>query len=187
RLGSPQKQGGDAISYGLDLNYYRRIYKDIFGRLGAGYFMQNFRIARPFNFTSPVNLLYSTESYNYDNTRFVIGVGYEKKVEKKSVLKGYINFNGFNTFRQKYIVNKQYKTWQVNHESFALGSMVDLELGYDRSISERFSIGLDLLCPVYVHWNKDPMFISSSYSNEEQRVASNKFSLGAAISCSYHF
>ena len=66
-LGTRKEPEGKSKSAGVNVNYNRTIYKSIFGIVGIGYLNQNFKIARPFEFDNPTNLLYRTQSYSYSN------------------------------------------------------------------------------------------------------------------------
>ncbi len=187
RLGYPIYPTGKAISYGININYSRTIYKKIYGVVGVGYFKQAFKIIRPFNYDSPFALGYSTESYNYSNIQLYGGLGYRKELNKKISLKSIVTFNWFSSFRQKYVVNKNSKAWQLNHKSTPIGNMVNLTIGAEKKVSPKISIGLDVLLPISTRWNSDTMFYNLGYSNDEPQIARNKFSLGTIISCNYHY
>jgi len=186
-LGNRKTPTGSAISYGLNINYSKLFYKGLFGKIGLGYFKQSFRIIRPFAYRSPIELLYSTETYHYNNIQLFAGVGYRKKINNEYRISGNVSYYYFNSNQQKYIVNKKYNTWQVNKKSFSIGQMINLNLGIERTISNKFSVGLDVILPLYTKWNNDEIFFKYDYSNDTQQIARNKFSIGTAISCYYHF
>ena len=187
RLGSPKYPNGNAVSYGLNINYSYPLYKGFYGKIGVGYFKQCFKIIRPFNYyDNPGQLLYSTESYNYNNTQLFAGLGYAKKINKNISLNGCINFNYLFSFNQKYIANRSYKVWQVNKKSLPLAEMVNFDFGIEKSISKKISMGANFIVPIYTHWNKDEIFINRYYSSDEQQIARNKFSAGIVVSCYYH-
>src|ERR1035437_5185050 len=75
RLGSPHYPNGNAISYGLNINYSRALYKSFYGKIGVGYFKQTFGIKRPFNYDSPIQFGWATRSYNYYNAHLYGGSG----------------------------------------------------------------------------------------------------------------
>lgn len=190
-LGNRKTPSGKATSYGLNINYYRQVYKKIYGRIGIGYFKQSFNIVRPFEFDDPTNLLFATKSYNYKSFHWLIGIGYKLIISKKTLVNGYLTYNGFNSFKQAYtpayLSNSSFQTSQINRKSISLGSMINVNLGLERNISKKFSIGLDALLPIYTRWNYDEIFYKYDYSNDTQQIARNKFSIGAAILCYYHF
>lgn len=73
-LGKPKYASGSAISYGVNVNYSRSLYRNVYGFLGVGYFRQAFSIVRPFRFNSPIEPLFHTESYCYDNHKLSAGL-----------------------------------------------------------------------------------------------------------------
>jgi len=186
QLGSPKYPSGKATSYGLNIDYSHPLYKGIYGKLGVGYFKQNFGIIRPFRYDSPVDLLYSTDSYHYDNVQLFGGIGYKWNVSKLILLNGNLTYNQYYSYRQKYINHSPVPS-QVNHKSISLGRMINLSLGGEKEISKKISIGVSSIFPVFTHWNDDEIFINNYYSSDEQQIARNKFSAGIVVSCNYNF
>lgn len=186
-LGNRKEPSGKGTSYGININHSRTLYKNLYGIVGIGYFKQSFNIKRPFSFASPTEPLFRTEFYYYNNLHWFIGLGYRKIINEKFILNSKINYNYFHSFRQKYIVNKEFKTWQVNKKSISLGQMINLNLGLEENINNKFSIGVDAIFPLFAKWNNDEIFFKYDYSNDTQQIARNKFSIGIAISCYYHF
>lgn len=186
RLGSPMFPHGNAISYGVNTNYSRTIYKSIYGIVGFGYFKQTFGIIRPFNYDSPIQFGWATNSYSYDNVQLYGGVGYKRAVTRTISINVAAIYSQYYSFRQKYI-NGSPVSNQVNYKSITIGEVVSLDIGAEIKISKRISVAVDLIIPVYTHWNKDEIFTNSYYSNDEQQIARNKFSAGAAFSCYYNF
>ena len=76
KLGSPRYPSGKVISYGININHCRTIYKNIFGIIGIGYFKQVFGIPRPFEFDDPTNLPLYTKSYPLKFILLLIGTFY---------------------------------------------------------------------------------------------------------------
>ncbi len=187
RLGNPMYPSGKAFSYGINTNYSRTLYKSIYGIVGIGYFKQQFKILRPFDFTQLTRLLYSTESYNYSSVQSFIGIGYIKKINKNDLIKVDVSYNYFYSFRQKYVVYKANNVWQINKKSLPLGGILNFDFGIERNISKKISLGGNFIIPIYTHWSKDEIFFKNGYSNNEQQIARNKFSAGVAVSCYYHF
>lgn len=187
-LGSPRYPNGRSVSNGVNINYSHTLNNNLYGKIGIGYFNQFFKIVRPFNYyDNPGQLLYSTQSYNYNNVQLFAGFGYIKEINRNEILNGYISYSYFNSFNQKYLVKESNKVWQVNKKSLPLGEMINFEIGIQRSISKTISLGANLVIPLYTHWNKDKIFINSFYSNDEQQIARTRFSIGAALSCYYNF
>lgn len=186
QLGSPKYRSGNAISYGLNINYSYPFYKSVYGKIGVGYFKQTFGIIRPFNYDSPIQFGWATNSYNYYNAHLYGGIGYKRAVSKGIFINGNVTYNQYYSFRQKYI-NGSPVSSQVNHKSIGIGRMVNFNIGVKRNIAQKISFGVDAILPVSTHWNSDEIFINNGYSTNEQQIARNKFSIGAAISCYYHF
>ena len=186
QLGSPKYRSGKATSYGLNIDYSHSLYNGIYGKLGVGYFKQSFGIIRPFRYESPLNLLYSTDSYHYDNVQLFCGIGYKLSISKWILLNGNVTYNQYYSYRQKYI-NHSPVASQVNHKSISLGRMVNLEFGEESRISKKISIVTNIVYPVCIHWNNDEIFINNHYSSNEQQIARNKFSAGVVVSCNYNF
>ncbi|MBS1758203.1 MAG: hypothetical protein JSU03_13090 [Bacteroidetes bacterium] len=186
QLGNPKYPSGKAISYGLNIDYSHTLYKGIYGKIGVGYFKQMYAIKRPFNYSSPIQFGWSTESYSYDNVHVYGGAFYKMTISEKTNLNGGITYNQYYSFRQKYI-NASPVPNQINHKSISLGSSADLEIGAERIISKKVSVAANIVYPVYTHWNKDEIFIYYGYSDDTQQIARNKFSTGIVVSCNYNF
>jgi len=186
RLGSPMYPSGKAISYGININHSRIIYKNLYGIIGIGYFKQKFGIKRPFKYDSPLAFLFFTDSYKYDNAQFYGGVGYKLDISKVFALKGYLTYNQFYSFRQKY-TNHSEASDQINHKFISIGRMINLNIGVEKNITKKISIEFDALLPVSTHWNNDEIFVKYDYSNDTQQIGRTKFSIGTIISCNYHF
>lgn len=192
-LGNRRDPKGKALSYGINFNYTRKIYKDWFARIGAGYFMQSFNIIRPFNFNGDTitNLLYSTKNYNYHCLAVNAGLGYNYAINNKVKLNGTASFNWLNSFKQSYDPNGQGPLYpnsnQINKKSLKVGHMVNLSTGVDYLLSERVSIGATIFVPVITKWENDEIFNESLFGNDSQKIAENRFSIGTMLSCKYHF
>ncbi|PVD51606.1 hypothetical protein DC498_14395 [Terrimonas sp.] len=187
QLGNPKHPKGSAISYGVNINYSQSFYKSVYWKLGIGYFQQNFKIRRPFNYNdNPGQLGYATQSYIYNNIHLFAVAGYKKAVNNNLILNGCVSYNFLNSFRQKYIVNNDNKVWQINRRSMPVGNLIICDLGIERSISPKISFGTNLIIPVYSHWYKDEIFIGNNYEQNEQRIAQNIFSAGLSFSCQYN-
>lgn len=187
QLGSPKNMSGNTVSYGVNVNYSQPLYKSVYGKIGIGYFKQSFKIIRPFKYDSPIQLLYSTQSYDYNNLQLFVGIGYQKRLNRSNAVKCEFVYNYYSSFSQKYILQSPSGTSQINKKSLPLGSMINLDVGFDKMISKKISFGVDFILPVYTQWKRDEMFIYSFYSDNEQQIARNKFSFGSAFSIYYHF
>ena len=189
-LGNRKEPKGKGTSYGVNINYSRSIYKNLFGIVGIGYFNQSFGIVRPFNFTAPDGTkpgVY-TKTYAYNNIHFFIGLGYKMNVSKNLSIKGAALYNLYNSYRQKYAPSNFFVGInQINHKSLSIGNIINLNLGVEKQVTKKISIGIDLLLPLSTRWNNDEIFFKLGYSNDEQQIARNKFSIGTMVSCRYHF
>jgi hypothetical protein len=186
QLGGAKFRRGKAASYGLNIAYSHALYDGVYGKLGVGYFKQSFGIIRPFRYESSLDLLYSTNSYHYDNVQLFCGIGYKLILKKWILLNGNITYNQYYSYRQKYINHSPVPS-QVNHKSLSLGRMINLEFGEERRISKKVSIETNIVFPVFTNWNNDEIFINNYYSSDEQQIARNKFSAGITVSCNYNF
>ena len=134
---------------------------------------------------SPVEPIYSTQSYSYNNLQLTGGLGYQKKMRNDFLLNIACTYNWLNSFTQKYVVNKEYGTEQHNNKSIPIGHTINVSSGISKNISKNISIGLDLILPVYTHWKDDIIFYKYDYADDTQIIARTKFSLGANLSFFY--
>src|ERR1035437_2842478 len=181
RLGSPHYPNGNAISYGLNINYSRALYKSFYGKIGVGYFKQTFGIKRPFNYDSPIQFGWATRSYNYYNAHLYGGLGYKLSVSKAVFINGDVTYKQYYSFRQKYI-NMSPVSSQMNYKYITIGKMINFNIGIERKITNNISFGIDKLLPISTHWNNDEIFGNNYYSSDEQQIARNKFSAGIVVS-----
>jgi hypothetical protein len=185
-LGTRKEPEGKSKSMGVNINYNRTIYKNIFGIVGIGYLKQNFKIARPFEFDSPTNLLYSSQSYSYSSVQFDLGLGILINLNGKFKLVPKVKYSHLNSYKQKYIVYKDLGTEQTNKLNFSLGNILQSSLEFDYKISKQFSLGVGILVPLSIKWKNDNIFFEYDYSNDSQIIAYNKFSIGSLITINYN-
>jgi len=191
--GNRKEPTGKATSYGINCNFQRSVYKKIFLIAGAGYFRQSFHIVRPFSFDGDpgTNLLYSTKRYFYDNTHWLIGIGYYLNLNKETRVKGLGSYNSLTSFRQYYeparLTNVAQKPNEINKQKMKIGSTIDLSVGIEKDIKRHLSVGLDAVMPIFSNWKNDEIFIKYDYSHDSQKIAENRFSIGIAFSCKYYF
>lgn len=188
-LGGRKETTGKGISYGINFNYSKSIYKNLFGIVGTGYFKQDFGIKRPFDYTAPdgTKPLVYTENYSYSTLHLLLGLGYQKLLTKKLLFNGKALFNIYNSKKQEYAQNYLPNSNEITKKSLSIGNMITFDLEIEKKITNKISLGAGVVFPVYTKWNKDLIFFSNGYSNDEQQIAKNKFSIGTAISCYYHF
>ena len=187
-LGTRKEPAGKSKSMGVNINYNRTVYKNVFGIVGVGFFKQSFGIKRPFEFVSPngTRPLVQTESYEYNNLHYYVGFGYKMKLKKEFALNTGITYNCFNSFKQIYNQTDIPNYSQINRKFFSIGSMLNLNFGLEKQLSKKISLSLDLLTPIVNKWNEDPVFLKSDFSDDTQKIAFNQFSIGTNISFKYH-
>lgn len=189
QLGSPKYPRGNAISYGANINYSRYIHKTFFGILGLGYFKQLFNIKRPFDYKTSdgTKPLVYTKYYSYNNIYWLVGAGYQREFSKNFYIQGTISYSNYNSFSQRYAQEYSPGVNEIYKKSLSMGSMIDLNMGVEKNITNRVSVGTGVVLPIYTKWNNDGIFIKNYYSSEEQQIARNKLSVGIVVSCNYHF
>ncbi|MCZ2223206.1 MAG: hypothetical protein LC122_06205 [Chitinophagales bacterium] len=182
--GNRREPTGNAISYGININYSHFLYKNLYIIGGVGLYAQNFDIQRPFQYKTPdgTEPLVSTKKYTYQNIQFLIGVGCEKMISDKWSLGGQLSYNIYSSYRQKYEQEYFPGKNEVYKNRLMLGSTVNLDLRCERYLNNRFSIGAAIIFPVYTHWNDDKIFNKYDYADDTQIIAYPKFSLGANLS-----
>lgn len=192
-LGNKQKPSGTKFSHGVSLNYSMQLYKNWFGSIGVGYFKQSFNISRPFEFDGDTvtNLLYSTKMYNYHCFVYNGGLGYSYSLNNKIKINGQASFNLFSSFRQNYTPirysGSEHKNTQTNTLNMQIGYMINISAGLEYFITNKTSVGADLLVPFITKWNDDEVFTKSFFGTDSQIIAENRFSVGTALSFKYHF
>jgi hypothetical protein len=192
-LGNKKEPTGNALSYGLNLNYSRLIYKNWVASVGVGYFKQSFNIIRPFYFDGDTltNLLYSTKKYDYYCLILNVGFGYRYTLNEKLKLNGFASINLLNSFKQKYTPTGysgfEHKKVQTNKKSLQIGYIVNISPGIEYILSKKICVGADVIIPVKTKWKNDEIFIKSFFGDDSQKIAENRFSIGTMLSCKYHF
>jgi hypothetical protein len=180
---------GNAISNGINLNYSRTIYKNLFAKIGAGYFKQKFGMQRGFDYeeTHTISgLYYSTEYYSYSTLTYFGGVGYNTIIGEKYNLRFLAAYNFFNTYKQEFKHDFNGLPGNINpqirKDSYAFGSSIVLQPGISRPLYKNFRIGIDILLPVYNKWRKDKIF-----REDMNEFYGSDFSIGGSINFIYHF
>lgn len=177
RVGSSGKPSGNAISYGINLNYSRTIVDKIYGITSIGYLRQNFGLPRFYKLPGVTNEVGTITKPTYDNIHFRLGVGFRHILEESVSVSGSVDYNELYSFKQFYNPS----AGEVTHESMTLGNSVNLNLGINKKLAPKFSIGADAVFPVIVNWKNDKNF------KEDSQIARNKFSAGIEISGKFHF
>ena len=181
---------GTSLGYGVNLNYSFRpafIIKDkrFLLNVGIGYFQHRFDIRRPFDYNTQVQPIYYTDYYVYHCLNLSIGLTYNLSLGKKYFLSGSLSYSQQNSFRQQYTPTYGPSTYgfftQTNHQQIDFGKILNLSVGINRNLGDRFSIGLNVLIPVYVRWRNDRIF-----KDDPSIFYSPKFSLGSSICLTYN-
>ena len=192
-LGNKQKPMGKSVSYGLDVNYIRTIYKGIFIKPGIGYFKQSFNINRPFSFDGDTitKLLYYTKNYKYDCIRLSIGIGKIFSIKKKLSITSLVSVNLLNTVRQTYKPDRfsglEHKKKQINNKKFVIGSNINLIGGIGYRVSKKIGIGTEIIFPMNTKWKDDKIFKNNYYANDSQIIAETNSTIGTTLNLTYHF
>jgi hypothetical protein len=182
---------GTSLGYGLNMNYSFRptfIIKDnrFLLNVGVGYFQQHFDISRPFDYNSALFIIYYTDHYSYHCLNLSAGLTYNLPLGEKYSLTGNLSYSQQSSFRQDYTPtysppNRGFDGFtQTNTTQIDFGKMLNLSVGINRNLGDRFSIGLNVLIPVYVRWRNDKIF-----KDDPSTFYSPKFSLGTSISIAY--
>lgn len=187
---------GTALSSGINLNYSKTIYKNFYAKIGIGYFNQKFGVHRGFDFEETVTgtgLFYSTEYYSYHTLNYLGGIGYSillsknksKILPKNSGVRLLAVYNIYNTYKQEFKHDGNFSGGNINPQmrkkNYSLGSSIILQAGINRPLHKNFSIGLDILLPVYNKWRKDNIF----RENMDEFHGSD-FLIGSSINFIYH-
>jgi len=181
---------GSAVGYGANLNYSfqpRFFIKDkhFFVNIGIGYFKQRFDVKRPFDYNTQVQPIYYTDYYSYHNWQWIVGLMYNYPF-KKFILTANVSYTELKSFRQEYTPTSRLPSTygfftQTNHQQIDFGKMLNLSLGIKRNLGDRFSVGLNVLIPVYVQWRNDEIF-----KDDPSTFYSPEFSLGSSICITYN-
>jgi len=179
---------GTSIGYGVNLNYSFRptfITKNqhIFLNIGTGYYNQRFDLERPFDYVSPLYPVFYTDFYSYHCWQLSAGLTYNYLLSKNYFLSGSLYYNWLNSFRQEYTPTSNHgygELTQVNHNRIDFGSTLILAICLNRNLGNRFSLGLNVLVPLFIHWRNDKIF-----KDDPTEFSQPKFSLGSSISITY--
>ncbi len=189
---------GTGTSYGINLNYSKTICRNLFAKVGIGYFKQKFGIHRGFDFketNTVTGLFYTTKFYSYHSLNYFGAIGYNKILSKNtgkilpknSGFRFLAVYNFFDTYKQgfKHDFDNVFLgnvNPQIRKDNYSFGSSIVLKAGVNRSLYKNWGVGLDLLIPVYNRWRKDKIF----RENMNEFYGSD-FSIGSSVSFIYHF
>lgn len=196
--GADKQSNGESWSNGVNATYSRRIFKGLFVLGGIGFFKQNFDFSksripggggfrtsnsRPFDYSSLTQPLFTTNSYNYQNWHFILGMGYNYPISAKWDIKGSITYNQMNTYKQKYYrIFPNDDAPQVNRMHYLFSKSFILSVGGAWKLNKKISTGINVLIPLSTKYRKDYIFRENT--NEYFMPTSN---LGLNLSTNYHF
>jgi len=179
---------GTSVGFGVNLNYsFRPSFftrnKHILLNIGAGYFQEQFDIQRPFDYNSPIYLIFYTERYSYHCWQLSGGITYNYQINKNYFLSGNLSYSWLRSFRQYYTptYNAGFGDFtQTNNYQIDFGNMLNFSVGISKNLGKRISLGLSVLVPVYIRWRNDKIF-----GDDPSTFYGPNFSLGSNISITY--
>jgi hypothetical protein len=180
---------GSAFGYGINLSYsiqpgFIIKNKQFSINIGAGYFKQRFDVVRPFNYNSPLYLIFYTDHYSYHSLMGALGLKYHRAIGKKYLLSGSLTYTILQSFRQEYTPyhNSGGTKFpdQIDKSSIDFGKMCSISVGLDKQLGDRFSAGIQLLFPFYTRWRNDEIF-----DDDPLTFSRPDFSLGSVITIAY--
>lgn len=195
--GADKQSSGESWSNGVNTTYSRKIFRGLFVTAGIGYFKQNFdfsksripnggsfRISnsRPFDYISPVSLLFSTKSYSYTNYHFILGIGYNYPISAKLDIEGSITYNQMNTYKQKYYPDNVSYAPQVSRLHYLFSKSFVISVGGEWKLNPKISTGINVIIPLSIKYRKDSIFKENT-----SEYFMPKSSLGISLSINYHF
>ncbi|HYF68097.1 MAG TPA: hypothetical protein VD884_08175 [Ohtaekwangia sp.] len=161
--------------------------KNIWVDIGSGYFFQRFDVKRPFNYRSTAEIIFNTDHYSYLCYHGNVGLTYSNTFNSKKYFMTYnVTYRILKSFQQNY--TPRYSTGtegfitQRERLQINFGNMISLSIGLNRRLGNRFSIGANVIAPVYTRWRNDEIF-----NDDPATFFKPKFSLGASLSVSYNF
>lgn len=181
---------GTAFGYGIDLNYSFHPGFIIKNRhfslnIGLGYFNQTFNIKRPFNYKTQLYPAYYSNNYAYHSWQWIGGVTYTYPLNKYA-LTANVSYRGLRSFRQEYTPTYGPSSYgfftQTNRQQIDFGKMLSFDVGLNRRLGDRFSIGVNIIAPVYTRWRNDAIF-----NDDPATFSKPEFSLGTSCHISYSF
>lgn len=180
---------GKAISNGVNVKYAKDIFSSFYVEAGLGYLRQRFDINRPFNYKTPDGSLplVATTEYSYDNLQLIAGIGYRQPIGLDWAGVAGVQYNCFQSFRQRYHQSYFPGQNEVQKRNFGIGEMITIRAGMERFVGENLSVNLTLLAPIHQSWKNDDMFVGPVYDDESQRIAKTTKSAGIEISVHWHF
>lgn len=186
---------GTSWGYGANVIYsfnpkFLNLDKNFTINIGGGYFKQRFNLQRPFNYNSPVEIIYYTDHYSYDNIQGIVGVSYKFPLKDNYSFNANFSYNWLNSFRQKYTptygsTSRDHS--QIEHRKYVFGNILTFSFGLKKHWKDKYSLGLNLVFPLYTQWRMDKIFDDdpTKYFYPKPR-GGNISSIGGNISFEYY-
>ena len=186
-------------NYGINLSYKYNFKKNLFLKVGLGYFKYNFdkldntnssfgkSQSRPINFISPLFIQYSTDKYQYNN--LVINTGIEKKFDltKGASFITSFNLNAYYTCSQYYHLTFNPNDGNLDfkkNEKQIFGLSGNIMVSITKQFG-RFQIGPSMVLPIFDLWKKDPVFLEEDYHGGKSKWL-NGIGFGIVCNISLH-
>jgi len=147
--------------------------------IGLGYVKQQFTIDRPFNYASPLEPVFYTDHYSYFCWEWSVGVAYYHSFNKQYFMSGILSYSGQHSFRQEYVPTTG-DSPQVGYSQIDYGKLVVLSIGINRNLSDKFSLGFNVLVPLYTRWRNDVIF-----GDDPSEFSNPAVSIGTSASVIY--
>jgi hypothetical protein len=190
-------------SWGSNGNYKLSLGKELFLKVGAGFYRYSFNkiegkntqfgnsTSRIIDFPSPLYVIFVTDKYWYNTLSTNIGVEKVFDVNKNWQISAGVSFTNYYTFSQTYHMTPDYPVGPPDHKyrlknNRYLGLSSSLELGFLKKINQ-ISIGPVLILPVYNMWKQDKVFPKNENSAENNSDGRHKWfrGIGFGINCNY--
>lgn len=184
-----------ATDVGFSINYKRKIYNNMFVKIGMGY--QEFALnkidnktaygnitistnSRPINYPTALFILYSTTKYRYNNLLFHFAAEKQFRIFPSLFLFTTVDYFHAYTFSQKYYIPGAGTYYRSGNQG-SFGDYFNLDFGISKEF-RKLAIAAALLVPIYKNWKQDIVF-----KEDPTKTVSNWFSgVGISISVSYH-
>ena len=151
--------------------------------IGMGFFNQRFDMRRPFNYNTTLLIVIHSHDYIYKSWQGLLGLSYKYRL-KKYFVSGSALYNIFQSYEQEYIPdasNTSVFPKEVHNTNIDFGKMLTLNVGLNRYLGDKFSLGLSIITPVYTRWRNDEIF-----DDNPETFFRPESSLGFSINAAYH-
>ncbi len=180
-FGPARSISGTGLGYGLSVQYKRYFTKNVYAKLGLGFFAQNFSLRRPYQDDDFVSLLRTTRKYSYHCFDQLIGVGYTSPSKGKYAWDVSVNYHFFKSYRQQYN-SRGDQNITVTKYQYQFGQMLTILPSLQRKLSEKMRVSAGLVLPLNTLWHKDPRF----YEDRNDRYGPS-LHIGLQLGVHYRF